>query len=174
MTSAVRKGAAAATPLEQRGFDLVPLRTAVLIAALLLCCATAAPAQQWYYGTDAHPQRIAAGAWRFRIPVPVPVGNLYFANSQYDFARPTQHIAVDYAYNGSGDDFVAATQCLAIAPTLYDALDGYLYGWDVSDLRDGWFAGTVQATTTLTAVHFSIMADGLIQTKGGDGHAKAR
>ncbi len=165
MSSAVRKGAAAATPLEQRGFDPVPLRTAVLIAALLLCCATAAQAQQWYAGTDTHPQAIGHGAWRFRIAVPQPVGQLYFANSQYDFARPTQHIAVDYQYDHRGDDFVADVQCTAIAPTLYDTEDGYLYGWSLDDLRDGWFAGTVHATATLTAVHFSIMADGL--TKGG-------
>jgi hypothetical protein len=91
-----------------------------------------------------------------------PAGALRFVWSQYDFADPTEGVAVDYDFNGAGTDFFDRRTFYAIAPTLFDQLDGFINGWDVADMNDGRFSGVVYATAPLTTVHFSIEADRLV------------
>jgi hypothetical protein len=124
-------------------------------------------ATEWWVGVDQNPRQIAPNAWRFRIKVPVtPAGQLQFVGSQYDFASLTQGITVHYQINGPGSDFSDPGEFLAIAPTLFDLLDGFLNGWDLIDLKDGTFSGVVYATAPLTTVYFSIAAEGLVPVHG--------
>jgi hypothetical protein len=75
-----------------------------VVASFCLLLATAARAD-WWTAIDTHPRNLGDGAWSFFIPITVcPVG-LQFVSSQYDFPTPTNGIAVDYTFNGTGIDF---------------------------------------------------------------------
>ena len=137
----------------------------VVLACAVAMCLAATPCRATDYLTvvDDQPRQIGPNMWRFVVQVGVrPAGTLQFANAQYDFAFPTEGIEVDYDFNGPGVDFADGREFYAIAPTLFDQLDGFIHGWDLSDLGDGVFSGVVYATAPLTAVHFTIAADQLL------------
>jgi hypothetical protein len=142
-----------------------PLRLccAASACAFCICLATAPCLAESFSAVDEQPQQIDANTWRFAVQVGVrPLGTLEFVGSQYDFASPTQGIEVAYGFRRRGVDFSDSRTFYAISPTLFDQLDGFIDGWDLSDLRDGIFSGVVSATAPLTAVHFVIEADRLV------------
>ena len=134
---------------------------AVLLCAAYLClAATTCVASEFRYAVDEHPKQVRWNVWRFSVQVgAIPVGALDFACAQYDFATPTAGIAVDYDFDGAGNDFSDDRLFYGIAPTLFDQYSGFINGWDISDLGDGIFSGLVYARAPLTAVHFMIEAD---------------
>lgn len=124
-------------------------RHALIIAALLLLALPAHAADVIL--RDTHPHKVGRTAYSFAIPVP-PMQGLTIAIAQYNFARPTQGLAVDYECDGAGIDWQTSATGIAIAPTLYTVWDGAMQGWQVSDLADGWFRGIVYAGAPLTEV----------------------
>ncbi len=138
------------------------LMSAGLMWVLWLYLATTAGAAMWV-GSDDHPQQVAPNAWHFAIRVPVrAIGGLQFVGSQYDFLAPTQGIAVDYRSDGMGVDFADRRNFLAIAPTLYNQVDGFINGWSADGLGSRTFSGIVYATAPLTNVSITIIADRLM------------
>jgi hypothetical protein len=135
----------------------------LLLCALWVCLATTKCfAMEYWSGIDEHPRQISPGKWRFSITVPfMPVG-LQFVGAQYDFAGMTNGIDV----RGPGWYFADNRQFYAIAPTLFDPIDGFIAGWNITDLNNGTFSGVVYATAPLTTVHFTIVADGLVPVRG--------
>jgi murein DD-endopeptidase MepM/ murein hydrolase activator NlpD len=127
-----------------------------LTCALYISLAATGRASEFRYAVDEHPQLIAPNTWRFVIPVGVrPVGELQFAWSQYDFNNTGTEL-------DTRTDFSDRRTFLAIAPTLFNQIDGLINGWDVADMDDGTFSGVVQSTAPLTMVHFGIEADRLV------------
>jgi hypothetical protein len=127
-----------------------------------LFCAAPASAD-WCAGIDRHPLQVKPHVWHFTVRMPcAPLGEVYFVNSQYNFLRYTRGIKVDYAFDGPGIDFRDGRGFYAIAPTLFNTLDGYLNGWAIVDLNDVTFEGLVHATTALDSVEFQIEADGFV------------
>ena len=156
---------AAARATDRRRLSARLVLTATLLVHICLA-ATTAGASEYRYAVDKHPRRIAANAWHFVIRTGVrPAGELHHVLSQYDFASPTQGIAVDYAFNGPGMDYSDPRTFYAIAPTLFDPTDGPIDGWDVVDLQDGIFSGIVYSTARLTRVHLMIEADRLVRVR---------
>ena len=154
---------------------------AVAAGAVYVCLAvTTCLGTEFQYAVDNQPEQIAPNLWRFSVPIGVkPVGQLAAVWSQYDFASPTEGIEVDYDFNGSGIDYSDGRAFWAIAPTLFDPLDGYINGWEPSALRDGTFTGLVYATAPLAVVHFMIAADQLVpvrhpRLKAGPQHLETR
>lgn len=135
-------------------------RAAILLCALWIGLPTICLATEWLYAVDENPRRAGPDMWRFSIKLGVkPIGQLLFAWSQYDFASATQGIEVDYDFNGRGIDFSDDRRFYAIAPTLFESIDGFFAGWDVADMNDGVFRGVVYSTAPLTRVHFIIEAE---------------
>lgn len=140
-----------------------------LLLGSLLLLTTTVHADSWT-NTDDHPRQIAPGIWSFSVNVPVhPVGQLEFVNAQYDFydfstgvGASTDGISVDYAYDGPGIDWTDHRTFLAIAPTLFDLVDGFIQGWSAWDIVNGKFNGTVYATAPLVRVWFTVEADQIV------------
>ena len=146
--------------------------TAPFFGVLWICLATTTClATEWQFGIDQNPQPIGQGAWHFTIDLGVrPVGHLQFVGSQYDFDWFTEGITTivyDFNVNQGGSGYSDSREFLAIAPTLYDPIDGFIHGWDVADLKDGTFSGVVYATAPLTAVYFLIEADRFVPVTAG-------
>ncbi len=143
-----------------------PRRAAILLCALCIGLPATCLATEWLYAVDENPRQAGPNTWRFAIRTGVkPIGQLLFAWSQYDFASATQGIEVDYDFNGRGIDFSDDRRFYAIAPTLFESIDGFLAGWDVADMNDGVFRGVVYSTAPLTRVHFIIEADSFIPVR---------
>lgn len=139
---------------------------AILPAALCICLATTTcPAAEWF-GMDQSPRQIAANLWHFSINLGVrPVGHMQFVWSQYDFAWDTRGFAVVYDFNPGRLSCADPRRFLSIAPTLFDPVDGYMHGWNATDLNDGTFSGVVYATAPLTTVYFLIEADRFVRVR---------
>jgi hypothetical protein len=141
----------------------------VVVVSLGLFLASAARAD-WWTNTDDRLRQIAPGAWSFSIKVPVqPVGQLQFVNAQYDFydfpsnlGTATDGMSVDYAYNGAGIDFTEDGALFAVAPTLFEPVDGFIQGWSGWGIVNGRFQGTVYATAPPLRVSITIVADGFV------------
>lgn len=149
------------------------LRTKVVAALLpgaMWICLAATPclAGRYRFGVDLHPQQVGPNAWHFAIDLRVkPIGRPQFVGSQYDFASATQGIAIDYDFNSAqgGSGFSDARTFMAIAPTLFDPIDGFKNGWDATDLKDGIFSGVVYSTAPPTAVYFMIEARRFVRVR---------
>jgi hypothetical protein len=141
----------------------------VVVVSLGLFLASAARAD-WWTNTDDRPRQVAPGVWSFSIKVPVqPVGHLQFVNAQYDFYDFPRHLgaatdgmSVDYAYNGAGIDFTQDGTLFAVAPTLFEPVDGFIQGWSGWGIVNGRLEGTVYATARLLRVSITIVADRLV------------
>jgi hypothetical protein len=148
------------------------LTTRALILAvpcgLWLCSATTACHAEWRYGIDLHPRKVGRNAYRFKIKLGVvPQGDLQFVGSEYDFASMTRGVAVAYDFSHRRSGCSDPRPFLAVAPTLFNEEEGFMNGWDVTDLQDGKFSGVVHATAPLTAVHFLVAADGFAPVRRG-------
>jgi hypothetical protein len=143
--------------------------TSVAVVSLGLFLASAARAD-WWTNTDDRPRQVAPGVWSFSIKVPVqPVGRLQFVNAQYDFydfasnlGTATNGMSVDYAHNGKGIDFTQDGTLFAVAPTLFEPVDGFIQGWSRWGIVNGRFKGTVYATARPLRVSITIVADGFV------------
>ncbi len=146
----------------------IKVLTAVMPVALWVCLAsTACRATEWQSGVDAHPRRVGQNAWHFKIHLGVkPVGQLQFVGSQFDFAWQTRGIAVDYDFTfRRGGGWSDSRSFQTIAPTLFDTVDGFINGWEATDLNDGTFSGVVYATAPPTAVYVLIAADSFVPVR---------
>jgi len=131
-----------------------------LAVAMITVPATACHARAWRHWVDKHPVQIAPNAWQFAVDLrAVPYGRVFFVSSEYDFAAPTDGMVVAYDFSEGTSGYSDPRRVLAVAPTLFDQTDGFLNGWDISDMRDGVFSGVVYASAPLTEVHFLIQAD---------------
>jgi hypothetical protein len=138
---------------------------AVLACAVTMCLAPTASFADFLYVADEQPQQIDVDLWRFTLPVGVrPAGALQFASVEFDFASLTQGVEVSYDFNGRRTDYVDGREFLSVSPTLFNQRDGFIHGWQLSDLHDGVFSGVVRATAPLTGVYFTIEADQLVPT----------
>jgi hypothetical protein len=134
-------------------------RGLIIVASVVL--AASAARGDWLYGIDTHPHQVAPNVWRFSVNLHArPVAPIGFVGSQFNFSRPEDGIRVDYGFDGAGIDYADGRTFYAIAPTLFDTLDGYINGWNLVDLNDGSFEGLVYATAPLTSVEFRIDAAG--------------
>ena len=149
------------------------LRTRVVAAMLpgaMWICLAATPclAGRYRFGVDRHPQQVGPNAWHFTIDLRVrPIGKVQFVGSQYDFVSATQGLAIDYDFNSAqgGTGFSDSRRFMAIAPTLFNPIDGFMNGWDVADLKDGTFSGVIYATAPPTAVYFMIEARHFVRVR---------
>ena len=162
--------------MKQRGRNfLASMRAFIILACSLGTCfpTTTCLATEWCYGVDENPQQIGPNAWHFTIDLGLkPAGRLHFVSSQYDFAWPTEGIDVDYDFSKAHIDFSDDRVFYAIAPTLFDDIDGYLGGWSAADMKDGIFSGVVYATAPLTTVYFGMEADHLVPVSHRIGSAR--
>ena len=163
MSKLFRRVCSATIPDVTGGRRSKPGRALLAGAAYICLAATTGLAIETRYAVDEHPQQVAADTWRFLVDVGVrPVGTLYFAWSQYDFASATAGVEVDYAFDGAGIDFSDQRTFSVIAPALADQIHGDVNGWGVAGVSDGTFGGVVYATAPLTSVTFGIEADRLM------------
>jgi hypothetical protein len=117
-------------------------------------------------GIDTHPHRVGSNAWSFSVKLPSrPIGTVLFVGAQFDLKDLTNGIAVDYAFNGPGIDFVDGRAQYGFAPTLFDFYYGPLNGWNLVDAADGVFSGILYATAPPASVRFVIVADAFVSLR---------
>ena len=127
-----------------------------LVPIVLLCLSvfvTAPCLGEWIFAADTHPRRIARHMWAFSIQTGVRPEGLRFAASQYNFAAATHGIKVDYGRYPDGFDFIDTRVFYAIAPTLYDQIDGFINCGKSVDMNSGVLEGVVHSTSSLVGVH---------------------